>query len=118
VNPTEIQGRALVLLAGLGDTPDLIAGSLVRAGVTGVPGSSCGCPIANYLTTQLDEVEEVNVSPEAMFLHLAGGGTVELDTPRPVGQFMAAFDLGHYEALIDNGGEGGNKVTTGGSGRS
>lgn len=97
----EIQTRALNLLTGLGDTPDLVAGSLLRAGVTGVRQRTTACPIAVYLTGQLDEVEEAAVSGEAITLWLPGPDMTEVATPPAVAAFVALFDMGgHFDALL------------------
>lgn len=97
--PVEIQTRALHLLTGLGDTPDLVAGSLLRAGVTGVRQRTTACPIAVYLTGQLPEVEAA-VSGEMITLWLPGPDLVEVVTPPAVAAFVALFDMGHFGDLL------------------
>lgn len=96
----DIETRALNLLTGLGGDADLVAGSLIEAGVTGVRGHCSRCPIAVHLVAQLDEVDEAGVGDHTVTLFLRdGGGMAEVPIPPAVRAFVGAFDCGHYDDL-------------------
>jgi hypothetical protein len=106
----EVETRALGLLTGLGDTADLVAGSLLRAGVTGTRGLCTACPVAVYLAVNLPEVEEARVSSDLEMqvdLFLAGGRRAVVPQPLAVSLFVSAFDLGYYDDLVAGGGRRG-----------
>jgi hypothetical protein len=81
------------LLAGLGDTPDEVAGCLLALGCRGVRGSAGRCPVAAYL-------RRAGLADARL-----DNATVEWDDvrraylPDAVGCFVRLFDLGLYPAL-------------------
>lgn len=98
--PTE--GRCAVLslaeaLAALPDTADGIAAHLLAKGIRGVPADSSCCVLANYLTGEGFTAASVgNFSIGACD---DDGGSEDVDTPKPVAEFVRRFDAGEWPEL-------------------
>lgn len=97
---TSISERVRTLLESLGDTPDEVAESLRRDGITGRPEDSCDCPIANLIrrTFPVSDIDGWTDMPDqdpggwCVFrdeIHTADG---RFPTPHPVREFIALFD--------------------------
>ncbi|MBV8464079.1 MAG: hypothetical protein JO368_12340 [Acidimicrobiales bacterium] len=96
------------LLTGLGATPEQVARSLAAAGVEGLPRSNRSCAIARYLTAVMGgepSVRAVAVGPCSLMIHMVRprdgkpAGRLLVQLPKPVRQFVAAFDAGDYPEL-------------------
>lgn len=83
-------------VAELGDTAAEIAASLQRLGIKGRCGGMRSCPLYNYLRSLFgDLIAFVDTGG----VGIAGGGWVDL--PDVIGEFVNAFDRGHFPALIE-----------------
>lgn len=85
------------VLDALGTDGNQVAESLFRRGVNGYVGSVSRCPIANYLTAELDGAWCVTAA-DAMNLASLESFTV----PGAVADFVEAFDAGKYPELQRN----------------
>jgi hypothetical protein len=110
----KLQTRAL--LTGLGTGPDEVAESLLAAGVSGVPMDNRRCAVALYVSALMGgdpRVRSVNVGRCSLLLDTAAppefhpSGRLLVQLPKPVRQFVAAFDTRHYPEVI--------RIRTGGS---
>ncbi len=101
----QIQG----LLTDLGPSHRDVATTLQRVGIRGVPKNPEGCAVALYLGAVLgsdSRVQSVAVGSNCLkasttpstpfYFH----GTMLVPVPKPVGQFIAAFDDGRYPELV------------------
>ncbi len=84
------------LLDDLGTTPEEIAAFLEGQGVTGVRRIPERCPVAVYLARAIGSrvfagSGRIQVMDEERF---------EIATPRPVANFIWAFDGGQFRALL------------------
>jgi hypothetical protein len=102
----KLQTRAL--LADLGRSPDEVARSLEAAGVSGVPMDNRKCAVALYLSALMGadpRVRSVNVGRCSLLIGTAAppefrpSGRLLVQLPKPVRQFVAAFDDRHYPAV-------------------
>lgn len=97
------------LLAGLGADHREVAATLQRAGIRGVPRNPGGCAIALYLGAVLgadSRIHSVTVGTNCLKASTLKStpfyffyGTMLLPVPKPVGQFITAFDEGCYPEL-------------------
>lgn len=83
-------------LQSLGDDADAVASNLHRAGVRGVKGSRCECPVAVWLGRQ--GFRWPSVDDSAAYVQ-EDGGDVRAYLPIPVYQFVDRFDRGRYPLL-------------------
>jgi hypothetical protein len=97
------------LLFGLGDTPDAVAGALEDAGVLGVPKDNRRCAVALYLWAQMGpdpRVRSVDVGHCSLLIGTAQApeyrpsGRLLVQLPKPVRQFVAAFDACGYPGVV------------------
>src|ERR1700679_3365672 len=97
------------LLAGLGVSPDEAAGSLEGAGVAGGPRDNGSCAIALYLRACMGadpRIRSVNVGHCSLLLDTASppeyrpSGRLLVQLPKPVRQFVAAFDAPGYPTVM------------------
>ncbi len=103
----QLKKRSTELLADLGDSPREVAASLERAAVLGVPGSNRSCPIALYVGALMGthpRVRSVAVGQCSLMVNLVTpdqrpGGRLVVQLPKPVRQFVAEFDAGHFPRL-------------------
>jgi hypothetical protein len=83
-------------LGALGD--EQIADFLETAGVTGCPGEAACCPVANYLKSDVANVE-VSVRPDDVTVSDDATSYI-LRMPPSVWRFIRSFDQGDYPALV------------------
>ncbi|HEX4244691.1 MAG TPA: hypothetical protein VHY77_03915 [Acidimicrobiales bacterium] len=97
------------LLADLGTSHDEVAASLQRAGVRAVPRNPGGCAIALYLGAVLgtdSRIHSITVGTNCLKASTLQStpfyfyGTMLVPVPKPVGQFITAFDEGRYPELV------------------
>lgn len=84
-------------LDALGADCDQVAESLSRRGISGYAGNVSRCPVANYLTAELDGAWCVTAA-DAMDLASLESVTV----PPAVADFVERFDAGDYPDLCLN----------------
>jgi hypothetical protein len=104
----QLKKRTNALLAGLGPSADQVARSLSEAGIEGVPRSNRSCAIALYLTAIMGgepAVRSVTVGPCSLAINLVApdharpAGRLLVQLPKPVRQFVAAFDGGQFPVV-------------------
>jgi hypothetical protein len=104
----QLKKRTNALLAGLGTSADEVARSLGQAGIEGVPRSNRSCAVALYLTAVMGgepAVRSVAVGPCSLVINLVArddarpAGRLLVQLPKPVRQFVAAFDAGGFPAI-------------------
>jgi hypothetical protein len=104
----QLKKRTNALLAGLGTSADQVARSLGEAGIEGVPRSNRSCAIALYLTAVMGAepaVRSVTVGPCSLAINLVASdhsrpaGRLLVQLPKPVRQFVAAFDGGQFRVV-------------------
>jgi len=102
-----LKKETLGVLAGLGVNSDEVAASLQAADVRGVPRDNRSCAVAVYLTSIMGsepEVRSVTVGHCSLLVDLVGvdqrpAGHLLVQLPKPVRQFVAAFDAFRYPAV-------------------
>jgi hypothetical protein len=96
------------LLVGLGTSAEEVASSLDQVGIEGIPKSNRSCAIALYLTAVIGGepvVRSVAVGPCSLVINLISpddlrpAGRLLVQLPKPVRQFIAAFDSGRFPGL-------------------
>jgi hypothetical protein len=97
------------LLAELGDSPDDVADALQGAGVLGIPASNRRCAVALYLGAVMGSdprVRSLAVGPCSLVINLVRpedlrpAGRLQVQLPKPVRQFVAAFDAHRYPMVV------------------
>jgi hypothetical protein len=105
----QLKRQTRELLAGLGASPDEVAGSLEAAGVAGVPRDNGSCAVALYLRACMGadpRIRSVNVGHCSLLLDTASppeyrpSGRLLVQLPKPVRQFVAAFDARRYPTVM------------------
>lgn len=100
-----IRGLLDYHLAALGVTPEQVADTLRREGITGLRETACDCPVANYLKKVLVEVTMPIViehrEPVVTTAYVSVPALHLLDhrLPHAVALFIERFDQGHYNEL-------------------
>ena len=90
-------------LAALGSTQDEVAATLRAAGIKGLPGKACSCPVAEWVTwAGFTQVEVGKESITGLYVFTAQEKVV-LGHAGPVVDFVRAFDGGGYPDLIAGG---------------
>jgi hypothetical protein len=85
--------QALDMLNGMGKTADEVSLFLKAKGITGKRKESTCCPVANYLISQ-------GGHPGAsIYGNYIPPNTMDVHTPKPVFEFILAFDEGQYPEL-------------------
>ena len=94
MSTVEAVTEALAELAALGG-PDRIAERLAAGGHRGRRTVACDCPVSAYVLARTGQA--IGISP-TVWVHdtEAAHGQV----PRPVAEFIGAFDLGAYPDLV------------------
>ena len=101
----QIKKQTSGLLAGLGNSPDEVAESLLTNGVHGVPGDNHSCAVARYVSAVVGaepSIRSVTVGPCSMTISLVRptdnrpAGRLQVQLPKPVRAFVAAFDARKY----------------------
>ncbi len=105
----QLKRQTRTLLAELGTSPDEVFESLNAAGVHGVPRDNRSCAVARYLTALMGadpRIRAVNVGHCSLLIDTAAppefrpSGRLLVQLPKPVRQFVAAFDARRYPAII------------------
>jgi hypothetical protein len=105
----QLKRHTRVLLAGLGDNADEVAEALESAGVVGTPTSNRGCAVALYLSAVMGSdphVRSVVVGHCSLVINLVQpgdrrpAGRLQVQLPKPVRQFVAAFDARRYPTVV------------------
>jgi len=92
-----ISKKAVNLLAGLGETPEEIAATLLGSGYKGLQGDGKGCPCGSCLRDHLEVV--VHVARTYVVVH-GDNETSTSPLPHHVQDFITLFDSGHFPELI------------------
>jgi hypothetical protein len=90
-----------VALLGLGERRSLVAGALARAGVRGRRKCMSTCIIAVYLGGLGYTGVSVFAHPDGEGLVVLADGWAGWTVPRPVAEFVKAFDDGEYPHLVE-----------------
>ncbi len=105
----QLKRQTRTLLTGLGTSPDEVFESLQAAGVNGVPKDNRGCAVARYLTVLMGSdprVRAVHVGHCSLLIDTAAPpefrptGRLLVQLPKPVRQFVAAFDARCYPDIV------------------
>lgn len=101
----QLKRQSSALLTGLGSTPDEVAASLQEAGVQGVPKNNRSSAVALYVNVMMGtdaRIRSVAVGHCSLLINLVKpadlrpAGRLLVQLPKPVRQFIAAFDTCHY----------------------
>ncbi len=101
----QIKKQTSGLLAELGNSPDEVAESLMSNGVHGVPRDNRSCAVARYVSAVVGSepsIRSVTVGPCSMMISLVRpaddrpAGRLHVQLPKPVRDFVAAFDARQY----------------------
>jgi hypothetical protein len=104
----QLRRQTTTLLDGLGSSPDEVATSLQAAGVQGVPKNNRSCAVALYLNVLMGpdtRIRSVTVGHCSLLINLVKptdlrpAGRLLVQLPKPVRQFIAAFDAQLYPAV-------------------
>jgi hypothetical protein len=95
------------LFGQLGDSPEDVAESLGRQGVTGRQASDTQCPLARYLNAVLGaehHVKGVDVGSRVVRIRVGWPWSppIFVSLPGPVGRFVGDFDRGRFPALVES----------------
>jgi hypothetical protein len=96
------------LLVGLGDNPNEVAASLEAAAVRGVPKDNRSCAVAVYLNSLMGaepSIRSITVGHCSLVVNLVGpdqrpAGRLLVQLPKPIRQFVAAFDQWRYPTVV------------------
>jgi len=101
----QIRKQTSGLLEALGNSPDEVAETLLSNGVHGVPRDNHSCAVARYMSVVVGSepsVRSVTVGPCSMMISLVRpddnrpAGRLQVQLPKPVRDFVAAFDDRQY----------------------
>jgi hypothetical protein len=104
----QLKQETRAVLTGLGTNADEVARSLASAGINGVPKNNRSCAVALYLNALIGadkRVQSIKVGHCSLFIDLASAsgtrpaGRLQVQLPKPVRQFVAAFDAHSYPAV-------------------
>jgi hypothetical protein len=105
----QLKKQTCVLLADLGDSADGVAESLRAAGVNGVRQNNRSCAVALYVHALMGSdprIRSVAVGHCALQISVSAppefrpAGRLLVQLPKPVRQFVAAFDAGQYPMIV------------------
>jgi hypothetical protein len=105
----QLKKQTGTLLADLGDSADGVAESLRTAGVNGVRQNNRSCAVALYVQALMGSdprIRSVAVGHCALQISVAAppefrpAGRLLVQLPKPVRQFVAAFDAGRYPMVV------------------
>jgi len=111
----QLRKQASALLAELGRDPDEVAGSLEAAGVRGIPRSNYTCAVALYLNASIGSdprIRSVAVGHCTALIDMATpagcrpAGRLQVQLPKAVRRFVAAFDARQYPTVTRQPAEG------------
>jgi hypothetical protein len=106
----QLKRQTRTLLTELGASPDEVFESLNAAGVHGVPKDNRSCAVARYVSALMGSdprVRAVNVGHCSLLIDTAAppefrpNGRLLVQLPKPVRQFVAAFDARRYPEMIE-----------------
>jgi hypothetical protein len=80
----------------LGDNPVKIAKKLKKKGIKGRRYTASKCPITNYL------IDSFGGEFTSSGLYIEGGEERLLKTPKPIAEFILAFDKFEFPELVTN----------------
>ena len=87
-------------VAKLGTTPDAVAETLTLHNALGKRHHSCECPVSRYLLDACGASKVMTTLATAQIFYSDSWGYVEaIKLPRPVYEFIIAFDSGDYPQL-------------------
>jgi hypothetical protein len=100
----QIKRKTSGLLAELGNSPDEVAETLRVTGVQGVPRDNRSCAVALYLSALVGSepsIRSVAVGHCSLTINLVAldsrpAGRLQVQMPKPVRRFVAAFDARQY----------------------
>jgi hypothetical protein len=104
----ELKKQTNTLLAGLGSSSDEVAASMQAAGISGSPKNNRSCAVALYVSALMGaepRIRSVTVGHCSLLIHLAAppefrpAGRLLIQLPKPVRQFVAAFDAEQYPMI-------------------
>lgn len=99
------EGGLAAALRALGDTPNAVADKLLAGGHYGRPDDDCNCPVAEYLESVYPGLftSVTDQPPDGLVAEVHEGGLdyrgVLVSLPKPVAEFVRAFDAGEYPEL-------------------
>ena len=105
----QIKRKTSGLLAELGNSPDEVAETLRVTGVQGVPRDNRSCAIALYLSALVGSdpsIRSVAVGHCSLTINLVAlpdsrpAGRLQVQLPKAVRRFVAAFDARQYPMVI------------------
>jgi len=104
----QIKRKTNGLLAELGDSPDKVAETLRVTGVRGVPRDNRSCAVALYLSALVGSeprIRSVAVGHCSLTINLVApdsrpAGRLQVQLPKPVRRFVAAFDARQYPMVV------------------
>lgn len=105
----QIKRKTSGLLAELGESPDEVAETLRATGVRGVPRDNRSCAVALYLSVLVGSeprIRSVTVGHCSLTINLVAlpdsrpAGRLQVQLPKPVRRFVAAFDARQYPMVI------------------
>jgi hypothetical protein len=118
----QLKRQTRTLLTELGASPDEVFESLSAAGVHGVPKDNRSCAVARYVTVLMGadpRIRAVNVGHCSLLIDTAAppefrpSGRLLVQLPKPVRQFVAAFDARRYPDIIQERPTAGEAAATG-----
>jgi hypothetical protein len=104
----QLKKQTSALLDGLGAGPDQVAESLEAAGVHGVPKDNRSCAVAVYVSALMGSdprIRSVRVGHCSLLIDTVTAsesrpaGRLQVQLPKPVRQFVAAFDARRYPTI-------------------
>ena len=96
---TSLYLRITTALNALGANPDDVADTLLAGGWTGLREDGLNCPISNYLTAVLPDIEAASVTFDRVKAFTVNADTLEIPLPRAASRFVDDFDGGAYDDL-------------------
>lgn len=93
------EAEIITALKGLGKNYREIRKNLASKKITGVPGDSDCCPIANYLKCKFKSASYIRVGVDTISVE-KNDHTVTVASPGPVQTFINHFDEEEYAELI------------------
>lgn len=96
---TSLHQRLIHVLDALGPSTDAVADTLLAGGWTGLREDGLNCPISNYVTAVMPDVEVAAVASKRITVISTRGETIDSALPAAAARFVVAFDSGAYDEL-------------------
>jgi hypothetical protein len=104
----QIKRKTSGLLAEMGNSADEVAETLQATGVQGVPRDNRSCAVALYLSALVGtepSIRSIAVGHCSLTINLVAldarpAGRLQVQLPKPVRRFVAAFDARQYPMVI------------------